>query len=59
MRKTQPGDWWAEEQERGPYSDYARYAFGYSDKKPPWTYWLIVGGMVAYILYRIFIAGLP
>lgn len=27
--------------ERGPKSELARYAFGYSDKKPGVTYWAI------------------
>lgn len=33
-----------------PRSELARYAYGYSDKKPGWTYWLIVLGMVAFCL---------
>lgn len=36
----------------GPRSSFARYAFGWSDKKPDWVDWAIIGGMVAYIVYR-------
>lgn len=38
---------------RGPCSSYARYAFGYSDKKPGWDFWLIILGMLAFILYHV------
>ncbi len=36
----------------GPRSDFARYAFGWSDKKPDKVFWLIIGGMCAYVVYR-------
>jgi hypothetical protein len=36
----------------GPKSEFARYAFGYSDRKPGATYWLIVGGMTAFVIYQ-------
>jgi hypothetical protein len=28
-----------------PKSDLARYAFGYSDKKPHWSFWLMMASM--------------
>jgi hypothetical protein len=34
-----------------PRSDLARYAFGYSDKKPGWLFWLIHLAMVAFIAW--------
>lgn len=34
-----------------PRSTLARYAYGYSDKKPGWVFWLILVGMVVYVLY--------
>lgn len=37
----------------GPRSELARYAFGYSDKKPGLAYWLIIAGMVLYILCNL------
>ena len=42
--------WWDEEAKRGPKSELARYAFGYSDKKPGWTYWGIIAAMVLVIV---------
>ena len=36
---------------KGPRSELARYAYGYSDKKPGWTYWVILAGMIAFCLY--------
>jgi hypothetical protein len=36
-----------------PRSELARYAFGYSDKKPGWLFWLIQLGMVAFILWTM------
>lgn len=41
----------------GPHSEYARYAFGWSDKKPGIIFWLIVAGMFAYVVYRFTILG--
>jgi len=38
------------ERDRGPKSVLARYAFGYSDKKPGVWFWLIHAAMVAYII---------
>ncbi len=35
----------------GPRSEWARYAYGYSDKKPGWSFWLIHIGMVAFVVY--------
>jgi hypothetical protein len=29
------------ERDEGPKSELARYAFGYSDKKPSVTYWVV------------------
>lgn len=34
-----------------PESDLARYAYGYSDKKPHWSLWLILGVMVACVVF--------
>lgn len=42
------------ERDRGPRSEWARYAYGYSDKKPGKFFWIIHCGMIALILYNIF-----
>ncbi len=34
-----------------PKSELARYAFGYSDKKPGWSYWIILFAMVLFVLW--------
>ena len=39
-----------------PRSELARYAFGYSDKKPGWLFWLIHLAMVAFVLWA-FLGG--
>ncbi len=36
-----------------PKGELARYAFGYSNKKPGWTYWGILIGMVTFIIYNL------
>ena len=36
-----------------PRSELARYAFGYSDKKPGWLFWLIHVAMVAFVLWTM------
>lgn len=36
-----------------PKSEWARYAYGFSDKKPGWSFWLIHIGMVVFIVYFI------
>jgi hypothetical protein len=36
----------------GPRSQLARYAFGWSDEKPDAIFWLIIGCMFAYVVYR-------
>lgn len=36
-----------------PRSELARYAFGYSDRKPTLAYWLIHAGMIAYVAYKL------
>ena len=36
-----------------PRSELARYAFGYSDKKPGWLFWLIHLAMVAFVLWTM------
>ena len=36
-----------------PRGELARYAFGYSDKKPGWSFWLILAGMVLFILCNL------
>lgn len=38
--------------EKEPRGELARYAFGYSDKKPGWAFWVILVIMVVYILYN-------
>jgi hypothetical protein len=35
-----------------PRGQLARYAFGYSDRKPGATWWLIFAAMVAFIVYN-------
>lgn len=35
-----------------PKSELARYAFGYSDEKPGVSFWVIMGGMLVYVIYR-------
>ena len=35
-----------------PRGELARYAFGFTDKKPGWTFWAIHAGMVAFIIWR-------
>lgn len=39
-----------------PKSELARYAFGYSDKKPGWGYWLIHLAMLAVIILLAFMS---
>jgi hypothetical protein len=39
-----------------PRGELARYAFGYSDKKPGWLFWLIHLAMVAFIAWA-FLGG--
>jgi hypothetical protein len=36
----------------GPRSDLASYAYGWSDKKPSVGFWVIIGAMFAYVVYR-------
>lgn len=36
----------------GPRSPLARYAFGWSTKKPDATFWAVVAGMLMYVVYR-------
>ena len=35
-----------------PQSDLARYAFGYSDKKPGKVFWAIHVVLILYVLYK-------
>lgn len=35
-----------------PRGELARYAFGYSDKKPGWAFWIIHVLMVTYIIWH-------
>lgn len=35
-----------------PRGELARYAFGYSDKKPGWAFWVIHAAMFAFVLYN-------
>ena len=37
-----------------PQSELARYAFGFSDKKPSWLFWAIQAVMLAFVLWAIF-----
>ena len=37
-----------------PKGELARYAFGYSDKKPGWLFWAIHAAMLAFVLWRMF-----
>jgi hypothetical protein len=34
-------------------SDYSAYAFGFSDEKPGWTHWLILGVMSLGVLGKL------
>ena len=36
-----------------PRSELARYAFGYSDKKPGWLFWLIHLAMFAFVAWTM------
>ncbi len=36
-----------------PQSSFVRYAFGYSDKKPGPIFWIILAGMIAYIVWEV------
>jgi hypothetical protein len=36
-----------------PQSDLARYAFGYSDRKPGWLFWAIHVAMIVGVLYML------
>lgn len=42
------------ERDRGPRSEFARYAFGYSDKKPGLTFWVIQGAVAAVAFLALF-----
>ena len=37
-----------------PKGELARYAFGFSDQKPGWLWWVIHAGMVAFVVWGIF-----
>jgi hypothetical protein len=43
--------------EEGPRSEWARYAYGWSDKKPSLGFWIIIAAMAAYIVYRFYQMG--
>ncbi len=36
-----------------PQGELARYAFGYSDKKPGKLFWIIHAIMLGYVLYNL------
>lgn len=36
-----------------PRSQLARYAFGYSDEKPHWSFWIMILMMVVYVLVKM------
>jgi hypothetical protein len=40
-----------------PLSEHARYAYGYSDKKPGWTWWLVHIALVLFVLYNTVTIG--
>ncbi len=42
----------------GPKSQFARYAYGYSNEKPHWSFWAIYAGMIAFIAVQI-VRNLP
>jgi hypothetical protein len=39
-----------------PRGELARYAFGYSDKKPSMWFWVIHAAMLAFVVWAIFIS---
>jgi hypothetical protein len=39
-----------------PKGELARYAFGYSDKKPSLLFWVIHAAMLAFVVWAIFIS---
>lgn len=39
--------------ERGPRSQYARYAYGYSDEKPGKSFWVILAVMALFCISQI------
>jgi hypothetical protein len=43
----------ARSSDHGPRSEHARYAFGYSDKKPGLAWWIITGGMVCFVVLKM------
>lgn len=43
------------ERDKGPRSDWARYAYGYSDKKPGPFFWLILGIMTGLAIRKAFV----
>lgn len=38
---------------RGPKSEFSRYAYGWSDQKPHWTFWLAPGLMLATVVIAL------
>lgn len=38
------------ERDRGPASEFARYAYGYSDKPPGAAWWVIVAVMIGVVV---------
>lgn len=43
---------------REPQDPFNRYAFGFTDKKPGWTYWLIQACIFGGVVYLAFERGL-
>jgi hypothetical protein len=41
------------ERDKGPRSELSRYAFGYSDKKPGMTYWLVQAVVCAIAIWGV------
>ena len=48
-----PNDYRKQNRGKEPKSELFRYAFGYSDKKPSLAWWLILAGMIVFILCNL------
>jgi hypothetical protein len=44
--------------DKEPKSELARYAFGYTDKKPSLSFWIITAGMTLYVVAKMLSAYL-
>lgn len=43
--------------DKEPRDPLSRYAFGYSDEKPGWGFWVLVGLMTAWVVYKLVSVG--